>query len=377
MPNFALQMVHITLHIERLLVHNDCVIVPGLGGFVTQDCSAKYVEEEELFLPPSRSVAFNQRLTMNDGLLVNDVAQHHHLDYKDAVRVVDDEVAKIRETLEQKGQYTFYGIGTLRSNNKGTYDFEPLACGVSSPDLYGLDSYYMTPLQKNSTTAKKVTIKKDEDDTLTLRLHMNMVRYAAVAAVAAVFFFVCIAPLNSAIQHQRSEAGMLHYLYTLITSSYTTDHQQAAPETHVATPMQEAQKTHVAKALNTEASEQATSTEPAATTTDATATPAAIDSEKTTHDAPAPAATAKPEPKPKEMPFAIVIASCVTETNAKGMIDSWKAKGLTAASIYDKGKYLRVFYGTYETYDSAHEALKKLRADNPAEFAEAWVYEIK
>ena len=50
---------------------HDCAkIVPGLGGFVTQYVSAQRVGSENLFLPPHRTVGFNQQLTLNDGLLV-------------------------------------------------------------------------------------------------------------------------------------------------------------------------------------------------------------------------------------------------------------------------------------------------------------------
>lgn len=370
-------MVQITLHIERLLVHNDCVIVPGLGGFVAQDCSAKYVEEEELFLPPYRSVSFNQRLTMNDGLLVHDVAQHHHLEYKDAARVVDDEVAKIREAIENEGQYTFHGIGTLRNADKGGYEFEPIACGVSAPDLYGLDCYYVTPLEKTKPEPKKVTISKQDDDTLTFRLHMNVVRYAAVAAVAAVFFFVCIAPLNSAIEHQRSEAGMFHYLYSLIVNGHNNDAPQAVSESPAVTPSKQVKAAPaVAKETKAETQENAVDNAEEIAASNETSNLMAPEVEKSVPATTAAAPETKPEVKEKQLPFAIVIASCVSERNANAMIDSWKAKGLPSATIYDKGKYLRVFYGTYESYDNAHAELKKLRAEHPAEFAEAWVYEI-
>lgn len=369
-------MVNITLHIERLLVHNDCVIVPGLGGFVAQDCSAKYVEEEELFLPPYRSVSFNQRLTMNDGLLVHDVAQHHHLEYKEAVRVVDEEVAKIRETIEDHGKYTFHGIGTLRNSAKGIYEFEPIACGVSAPDLYGLDCYYVKSLKKSHTAAKTVSVSKQDDDTLTFRLHMNVVRYAAVAAVAAVFFFVCIAPLNSAIEHQRSEAGMLHYLYSLIVNSKGNDANAEAPAT---TPI--AQAAEVKKAAKAENIAAAKVEENVPSNIDANAVSHEAENAEAAAKAPLPSPALTPEDKAeddvKARPYAIVVASCVTENNANAMIANWKTKGLTAASFYSKGKSGRVFYGTYKSYDNAHEALNKLRADHPAEFAEAWVYEIK
>lgn len=370
-------MVQITLHIERLLVHNDCVIVPGLGGFVVQDCSAKYVEEEDLFLPPYRSVSFNQRLTMNDGLLIQDVAQYHNLEYKDAVRIVNDKVAKIRDILEHEGHYTFHGIGTLRSTDYGTFEFEPIACGVSAPDLYGLDCYYVTSRQKAVSLPKKVSINRHDDDTLTFRLHMNVIRYAAVAAVAAVFFFVCIAPLNSAIKHQRSEAGMLHHLYSLIVNSCSDNTLQ---HTDVIDPASKVKQSAPISKKNkqvqtvTEENFDDTNCVTADTNEGNNLKPATHEDVQVTTNALT--LSTKTEVKDKELPYAIVVASCVTIPNANAMIDNWKAKGLPSASIYDKGKYIRVFYGAYTSCDEAHVTLKKLRDEHPEEFAEAWVYEI-
>ena len=67
---YLCSMIELSRHIESLLLHHDCVIVPGLGGFGTQYVPARRIEEEFLFLPPYRSVGFNQQLVLNDGLLV-------------------------------------------------------------------------------------------------------------------------------------------------------------------------------------------------------------------------------------------------------------------------------------------------------------------
>ena len=63
-------MKELVKHIEILLLDHDCVVVPQIGGFVTCNAPAKYVEEENLFLPPIRTVGFNERLKADDGLLV-------------------------------------------------------------------------------------------------------------------------------------------------------------------------------------------------------------------------------------------------------------------------------------------------------------------
>ena len=55
-------MIELAQHIEALLLENDCVIVPGFGGFVAHYAPATHVKEENLFLPPTRTIGFNPQL---------------------------------------------------------------------------------------------------------------------------------------------------------------------------------------------------------------------------------------------------------------------------------------------------------------------------
>lgn len=59
-------MIELAQHIEALLLENDCVIVPGFGGFVAHYAPATHVKEENLFLPPTRTIGFNPQLKLND-----------------------------------------------------------------------------------------------------------------------------------------------------------------------------------------------------------------------------------------------------------------------------------------------------------------------
>ena len=68
-------MKELARHIEVLLLDNDCVIVPGLGGFVTHHISARRVESESRFLPPYRTLGFSPKMVLNDGLLVQSYMQ--------------------------------------------------------------------------------------------------------------------------------------------------------------------------------------------------------------------------------------------------------------------------------------------------------------
>lgn len=52
-------MIELARHIEILLLENDCVIIPDFGGFIAHYQPARYIKEENLYLPPVRTIGFN------------------------------------------------------------------------------------------------------------------------------------------------------------------------------------------------------------------------------------------------------------------------------------------------------------------------------
>ena len=62
-------VIELERHIEILLLSNDCVIVPDLGGFMAHHREACYDEHDGMFLPPQRTLGFNPQLKLNDSLL--------------------------------------------------------------------------------------------------------------------------------------------------------------------------------------------------------------------------------------------------------------------------------------------------------------------
>ena len=70
-------MIELARHIEILLLENDCVIIPDFGGFIAHYQPARYIKEENLYLPPVRTIGFNPQLTINDGLLAQSYMHTH------------------------------------------------------------------------------------------------------------------------------------------------------------------------------------------------------------------------------------------------------------------------------------------------------------
>ena len=111
------------------------MIIPDFGGFIAHYQPARYIKEENLYLPPVRTIGFNPQLTINDGLLVQSYMQAHHTDFPDATRMIEEEVAGLKEQLYQNGCAEMHGIGVLHYNIHSTYEFHPNEDGALSPTL--------------------------------------------------------------------------------------------------------------------------------------------------------------------------------------------------------------------------------------------------
>ena len=76
--------------------------------------------------------------------------------------------------------------------------------------------------------------------------------------------------------------------------------------------------------------------------------------------------------------FCIVMASQVSERNAKNFISQLEEKGYGEARILVSGvkNMRRVVYGTYESEDQAASTLRQLRKESRL-FRDTWIMEIK
>ncbi len=124
--------------ISDLIIQHDCVIVPGLGGFVANYKPASLSDEKGLFLPPQKEIGFNRSLMHNDGLLVNHVAIHTGISYADAQKSVEAFVNTLWEQLGEKNVAEISEIGILKKDLTGNLLFQPGSNGWILPEAFGL-----------------------------------------------------------------------------------------------------------------------------------------------------------------------------------------------------------------------------------------------
>ena len=218
--NFAL-VIDLDRHIEILLLKSDCVIVPGLGGFVASHVAARYDAGDKMFIPPLRTLGFNPKLSVNDSLLVQSYSDAYDMSYPDALARIEKEVEELRQHVQNAGSYELNDIGVLSFNGDGNWEFRPCEAGILTPGLYGLSSFDMdmntVPVAKGKDVlpdltsvtfeinqdARKGTSKSDGTEPKrktygdkSVRIKISALRNFVAAVIAVVLFLALGTPLK-------------------------------------------------------------------------------------------------------------------------------------------------------------------------------------
>ena len=336
-------MIELDRHIEILLLENDCVIVPDLGGFMAHYREARYDQSDMLFLPPQRTLGFNPQLKINDSLLAQSYVEAYDISYPEAVRRIEAEVSELWQHLRNDGSYELNDIGRLIFNDEGRLSFEPCEAGILTPELYGLSTFEAIPLSgtmkpKEETDDAEIADLSESDEATgrsdALTIPLSWVRNTVAIAAAILAFFLITTPVDTP---SYSGISMSQVNLPLMTK-----------DSNVKAPTQ----------LDSKAIRKTIVKKDTTTTTHTVATAPKV---QTT-----PASVAKP--------YCIVLASQVSERNAKEFIGQLQNKGVDAR-IYMHNGVRRVVCGSYATETEAYQALNDINRQSG--LTEAWVYKLK
>jgi len=148
----------ISEHIKTLLFQEDCVIIPGFGGFVGKHQEAKVDFRKSQLSPPIKLIAFNQKLQENDGLLINQLANNEKITYKQAETQIHDFVKRLNAAISQGKKVKLPEIGSFKLE-KLVLVFEPENSINFHADAYGLDRFEFPML---STGHKQISPRKKQ-----------------------------------------------------------------------------------------------------------------------------------------------------------------------------------------------------------------------
>ena len=320
-----------------------------------------------MFLPPLRTVGFNPQLKMNDSLLAQAYVEAYDISYPEALDRLENEVAEIRQCLEDEGKFELNHIGTLYLNEDGNYSFEPCEAGILTPDLYGLGGFDMLPLdsmaadtmvEMETVSASEAPVRKEsaaqkEEDTVVpfatantvfdteeedngkhaefILIKKSWLRNLAAACIAIIAFFAISTPLKTPnLQASKVDTSLLTRIMPkeLVQGAHSGN-MQLGRNSSDASSMKITDKS----VLNEQAELN----------------------------------NAKPY-------YSIVLASRITKRNAASYVEQLQAKGLKDAKVVITTSNVKVVYGTYETENEAYKALNHLRHNEI--FSDSWVTKV-
>lgn len=351
--NFAL-VIELERHIEILLLDNDCVIVPDLGGFMTHHVDARYIEEEQAFLPPLRTLGFNPQLKINDSLLAQSYVEAYDISYPDALQRIEDEVNELKQRLQNDGKYELNDIGTLELNEDGNYVFTPCEAGILTPELYGLGSFEFPKRESAATINNKVEkgvkeeeeikepeaqiigmtpIEVNEDEEDVVKIKFSWIRNAVAVAAVLLAIFLLALPTGKTEMMTRTISninnGLLFGMMSKDSNTSQIDYKKCDIKTQANKPDTIIKKDTINKAPVT-------------------------------------------KPEPVKEGYCIVLASYVSKKNANAFVDELKQRGYEESEVYIHNDVTRVVYGNFKTQEDAYQVLRKMHREKGLE--EAWVY---
>lgn len=384
-------MKELARHIEVLLLENDCVIVPGLGGFIAHNKAAEFKDSANVFCPPVRTIGFNPQLIINDGLLAQSYMQAYDTDFPDASRKIESVVSQIKDSLYKNGQAELENIGTLYYTMAGVYGFEPYQNAFFSPSLYGLGSFSISPLSelkpvKETIVEPRIMIETvpssdEERKTKAKQRHIikRMAEHAVGIAAAVILFFVLSVPVENTYLDNSSYASlgaetMLDAIRSksMATASLETKDIKQNNKQNIRNNVNTLRPVAV-KSVKVEKAEPKTSKE-------VKASPAAVKKETVKTEA-VKTETVKAETKStKEVQKSntvqnkglfVIVASLQTMQDAEKELAKFKKQGYNEATILASDNRYRIAMYRFTDKSKAYEKINELRKDE--QFKTAWL----
>jgi nucleoid DNA-binding protein len=105
--------------IKELLTSNNFISLPNFGSFVQSYEPAKLSSDGNNFLPPRQVVSFDPTRTFNDEVIEAYIKNKLDVTRDMAIKMVNDFIETIKESIESGGAFEFESVGFLKRNEVG------------------------------------------------------------------------------------------------------------------------------------------------------------------------------------------------------------------------------------------------------------------
>lgn len=176
-------------HLSTLLSDQDCVILPGFGGFIANYIPAVINPVTHVFTPPSRQIVFNARLQNNDGILANHLVRTMNISYSEAVQMIAAQSSEWLTMINKGNKINLEGIGLLYADNENNLQFQPVAGANFLQDAFGLSGFTSQPVIRPGLLEKTETAGRQTTATYRRRIPSSFKWAAVVLPFAALSFW--------------------------------------------------------------------------------------------------------------------------------------------------------------------------------------------
>ncbi len=179
-------------YIIDLLRTNDCVIVPGFGGFLAHKEPAKILTQKREIAPPKIGIIFNRGLDRNDGLLSHFLAERTKETFRQAQTKIDETVNTWKKRLEEEKSLEIGGIGFFSLNNENKWQFAPVETGLQFHNSFGLTNVQL--FEADKADQKKLKLVSHHENEIKVKKISRGWVYGGLAAAAIAILAFFIAP---------------------------------------------------------------------------------------------------------------------------------------------------------------------------------------
>ncbi len=186
--------INLDKYIRELLLQHDCVILPGLGGFVANYKPAEFDPSQKTVLPPSRQILFNPNLVHNDGLLFAHISKETDYGYKEVQAMAEVYFKTIKYEVGKGLKFTIDDLGYFFFNKARKIEF-----AQESTDNLLLASYGLSYLNYNvfdRSLGRSAKIYQAVDDTNPIVRQRKIRRWIYTGAAACLLASMILIPVK-------------------------------------------------------------------------------------------------------------------------------------------------------------------------------------
>jgi hypothetical protein len=187
--------INIVNYIQELLLWHDCVIIPGIGGFVANVSGAQIDHKKNIFIPPFKKLAFNKSLYNNDGLLTNHLASQENVSYREAAELLSNFSCNLNEQLKKGKEIELEGIGKLKPAGP-TIIFEPSYDKNFHLDSFGLSEFHSSVIKREAGQKRITKELQDRKSDTRKSSKSNFKKWLIAAAALPAVVILTFSPIQ-------------------------------------------------------------------------------------------------------------------------------------------------------------------------------------